>query len=164
MSRYRRIRWQTRVFPIVWFLTCLGGVVSASSLGAAAEPSKNQVTGPPADEYLVFPLPTTGPDGSPQVPVVAPADSEASPFGWHDTDGDPDPDFTDTRGNNVSAQEDQDANNSGGFVDANDFVAVQGNFGADNGLGGEGDANCSGGFVDANDFVAVQGNFGADCG
>jgi extracellular elastinolytic metalloproteinase len=42
-------------------------------------------------------------------------DPLASPFGWHDTNGSPGADFTDTRGNNVFAQEDRDANNSGGF-------------------------------------------------
>ena len=70
--------------------------------------------GPPADEYLVFPLPAGSPDDAPQSLEVGPADVDASPFGWHDTDGDLDYDFTDTRGNNVNAQEDLDANNSGG--------------------------------------------------
>lgn len=56
-----------------------------------------------------------------------------------------------------------DADNSGSFVDANDFIAVQNNFGLDNGYGGLGDGNCSGSFVDANDFIAVQANFGNPC-
>lgn len=56
-----------------------------------------------------------------------------------------------------------DANNSGGSVNANDFLTVQSNFGTDNGLGGLGDANCSGGAVNANDFLTVQANFGANC-
>jgi subtilisin-like proprotein convertase family protein len=38
----------------------------------------------------------------------------ASPFGWHDTDGVAGAEFTDTRGNNVNAQEDKDANDTGG--------------------------------------------------
>lgn len=38
----------------------------------------------------------------------------ASQFGWHDTDGVAGAEFTDTRGNNVNAQEDKDANNTGG--------------------------------------------------
>ena len=37
-----------------------------------------------------------------------------SPFGWHDTNGAVGAEFTDTRGNNVNAQEDKDANNTGG--------------------------------------------------
>lgn len=52
-------------------------------------------------------------DGGRQV-VVNPANSVASPFGWHDTNGAAGSEFTDTRGNNVFAQDDIDANNSGG--------------------------------------------------
>ena len=36
-------------------------------------------------------------------------------FGWHDTNGAPGAEFTDTRGNNVFAQEDADANDTGGY-------------------------------------------------
>src|SRR5262249_9789439 len=39
----------------------------------------------------------------------------ASPFGWPDTNGAGGAEFPDTRGNNVSAQEDTDANDTGGF-------------------------------------------------
>ena len=46
---------------------------------------------------------------------VNPADPAASPFGWNDTNGAAGAEFTDTRGNNVSAQEDADDNDSGGF-------------------------------------------------
>ncbi|MBI5759983.1 MAG: M36 family metallopeptidase [Planctomycetales bacterium] len=59
--------------------------------------------------------PAESPIDGPRVLVVNPADSTASPFGWHDTNGIVGAEFTDTRGNNVSAQEDTDANNAGGF-------------------------------------------------
>lgn len=39
----------------------------------------------------------------------------ASPFGWHDTNGAAGAEHTITKGNNVQAQEDTDANNTGGF-------------------------------------------------
>ncbi len=65
--------------------------------------------------YRVFPIPLESPNHGAQSMVADPADGLASPFGWHDTDGTAGAEFTDTRGNNVSAQEDQDANNSGGF-------------------------------------------------
>lgn len=111
----RRSRRRTGVsIAILWSLAGCGAAAFSSSLGAAEGAGEVEVGTPPADEYLVFPLPTTGPDESSQIQAIAPADPEASPFGWHDTDGDLDPDFTDTRGNNVSAQEDQDANNTGG--------------------------------------------------
>lgn len=39
----------------------------------------------------------------------------ASPYGWHDTNGAAGAEHTITKGNNVQAQEDTDANNTGGF-------------------------------------------------
>ena len=39
----------------------------------------------------------------------------ASPFGWHDDDGVVGAEYTTTRGNNVLASEDEDANNSAGY-------------------------------------------------
>ncbi len=51
--------------------------------------------------YQVFPFPYTSPqEVSPQV-VMNPADSIASPFGWHDTNGAEGAEFTITRGNNA---------------------------------------------------------------
>ncbi len=64
--------------------------------------------------YNIFDRPVEAPNDGSRSIVTDPWDSTASPFGWHDTDGDIDPDFTDTRGNNVRAQEDADANNTGG--------------------------------------------------
>ncbi len=65
--------------------------------------------------YRVFALPAENPDDAGRTLVVDPADAVASPYGWHDTNGAAGPEYTDTRGNNVWAQEDQDANNAGGF-------------------------------------------------
>lgn len=65
-------------------------------------------------QYRVFPFPFESPDETPQVLVSDPHDVIASPFGWHDTNGVAGPEFTDTSGNNVVAQEDFDGNNSGG--------------------------------------------------
>ncbi|MBI1878637.1 MAG: M36 family metallopeptidase, partial [Chloroflexi bacterium] len=66
------------------------------------------------DTYQVFALPKEHPNDGPRTLVINPADPTASPFGWHDTDGLPGAEFVDTRGNNVFAQDDLDANNSGG--------------------------------------------------
>ena len=43
--------------------------------------------------------------------VTNPADSLASPFGWHDKNGAAGPEYTITRGNNAHAFMDQDADN-----------------------------------------------------
>lgn len=67
------------------------------------------------DSYQVFPLPLASPDEGPRSLVVDAADPLASPFGWHDTNGAPGAEFSDTRGNNVSAQEDADQNDTGGY-------------------------------------------------
>ena len=67
-----------------------------------------------AAAYRVFPLPLVGPnDGADQL-VNDPSDPIASPFGWHDNDGVPGPEYTYTRGNNVIAQEDKNGNNGVG--------------------------------------------------
>lgn len=66
--------------------------------------------------YRVFPFPIDSPfdDGNPfndeRQLLVEPADPVASPFGWHDTDGRAGPEYTITRGNNVHAFQDRDAN------------------------------------------------------
>ena len=70
----------------------------------------NELEGGP--EYDVIPLPAESPLDSPQTTVFSPSDPTASPFGWHDTDGTAGAEFTDTRGNNVFAQTDLDANNN----------------------------------------------------
>lgn len=71
------------------------------------------------ESYRVFPSPLESPQDGVGLPnshslVSNPADLTASPFGWHDTDGVVGAEFNDTRGNNVSAQEDVDASDSGG--------------------------------------------------
>jgi cysteine-rich repeat protein len=67
------------------------------------------------DSYLVFEQPLMSPDEGAQSQVTSPADPVASPFGWHDTDGAPGAEFSDTRGNNVSAQEDADGDDAAGY-------------------------------------------------
>ena len=66
------------------------------------------------NSYSVFPLPAASPDDTAQTLVTDPADVSASPFGWHDDDGVAGAEYTDTRGNNVHAQDDLDGNNAGG--------------------------------------------------
>jgi extracellular elastinolytic metalloproteinase len=71
------------------------------------------------DQYRVYPQPVESPTfTNPQPPsdgrvlVLNPANSLASPFGWHDTNGAAGAEFTTTQGNNVTAYTDVDANNS----------------------------------------------------
>ncbi len=53
--------------------------------------------------YRVFAWPAESPTHGPQLLVKNPADSIASPFGWHDTNGQAGAEFTITRGNNTHA-------------------------------------------------------------
>lgn len=66
-------------------------------------------------QYRVIPTPYESPNHGPDSLVTDPADAIASPFGWHDTDGSAGAEFTITRGNNVYAYEDRDADNNPGF-------------------------------------------------
>lgn len=70
-----------------------------------------------AGTYRVFAVPTESPIHGPHELVSDPAHPTASPFGWHDINGDPDPEYTITRGNNVYAFEDRNGN---GNSDGND--------------------------------------------
>jgi extracellular elastinolytic metalloproteinase len=75
------------------------------------------------DQYRVYPRPVESPNHTTPLPpsdgrqlVVNPANTLASPFGWHDTNGAAGAESTLTTGNNVDAYTDVDANNS---ADAN---------------------------------------------
>ena len=74
---------------------------------------------PAEASYRVLPMPLENPEDGPGLPsaqsmVFDPADPVASPFGWHDVDGMVGAEFYETRGNNVTAQEDLNADNMGG--------------------------------------------------
>lgn len=64
--------------------------------------------------YRVFPLPLIAPNEGADAIVTDPSDALASPYGWHDYDGEPGADFEVTRGNNVLANEDRNGNNGAG--------------------------------------------------
>lgn len=67
--------------------------------------------------YEVFAFPKESPNDGPRTVETDPHDLLASPYGWHDTNGAVGAEFTDTRGNNVQAQTDLDANNAFGGSD-----------------------------------------------
>ncbi|WP_420458963.1 M36 family metallopeptidase [Neolewinella sp.] len=58
--------------------------------------------------YNVFPFGLESPADGPRQLLLEPADTLASPYGWHDTNGKPGPEYTTTRGNNVWAYRDAD--------------------------------------------------------
>jgi hypothetical protein len=94
----------------------IGATLARSTASAAAiEPPVS--TNPVLDgsSYRVFELPFEGPNDGERTLVENPADGDASPYGWHDTDGADGPEFTTLRGNNLHAYLDQDANNQPDF-------------------------------------------------
>ncbi len=62
--------------------------------------------------YNVFALPVESPAHGSRTLVVNPADPVASPYGWLDDNGQPGPEYTYTRGNNVWAYEDRANDNT----------------------------------------------------
>ncbi len=67
------------------------------------------------ENYRAYPLPLLGPGEGQRSLLIDPADAQASPFGWHGALSNTPPPYTDTRGNNVFAQEDTDADDTGGI-------------------------------------------------
>jgi extracellular elastinolytic metalloproteinase len=65
-----------------------------------------------AARYNVYKLPAESPNHGPRQIATDDQFPQASPFGWHDTNGVEGPEFTITRGNNVYAFEDKDNNDS----------------------------------------------------
>src|SRR5690554_5920269 len=65
--------------------------------------------------YNVFAIPVESPSHGARSIVVDPENLSASPYGWHDTNGQPGVEFTTTRGNNVYASEDRNANDQLGY-------------------------------------------------
>lgn len=67
-------------------------------------------------QYMVYPIPVESPNHGNRSLILNPAEANASPFGWHDTDGIDGAEFTITRGNNVWAQEDRAGTNGTGYA------------------------------------------------
>ena len=67
-------------------------------------------------EYRVFARLVESPNHGPRTLEIDPADSTASPYGWHDVNGLAGAEYTITRGNNVYATEDRDDDNAPGYA------------------------------------------------
>ena len=65
-----------------------------------------------ASAYRVYPFTVESPTYGSRVLITDPEDAVASPFGWHDTNGAAGAESTLTRGNNVNAYSDKDANDA----------------------------------------------------
>ena len=77
-----------------------------------ASVSKSSLAPPPAASYRVYAMPVESPNYGTRTLVANPENLVASPFGWHDTNGVDGAEFTNTRGNNTDAYDDDNANNN----------------------------------------------------
>ena len=90
---------------------------AAPFIGPMPEPLRindnaENTTAPPTAQYRVYAMPVESPNYGTRTLVTNPEHLTASPYGWHDTNGDDTPEFTNTRGNNVDAYDDDNANNN----------------------------------------------------
>ena len=105
-----------------WILQCNWGsehgeeaheMGSSCTMHRPIAPSKNTTLPIFADaSYNVYGVPVESPNHGVRSIITDPANTTASPYGWHDTNGIDGAEHTITRGNNVYAQEDQDGNNA----------------------------------------------------
>ncbi len=95
----------------------------------------NAVVNSMAPQYNVFPIPIESPIYGTRSEIVDPSTANASPFGWHDTDGVSGAEYTTTKGNNAEVKDDQLADNeftAGQFADGGtnldfDFPFIESN-------------------------------------
>ena len=97
----------------------LAGTLSRdASLSASATSATDAGTNNPVidgSSYEVYEITKESPNDGDRTIVQNPADANASPYGWHDTDAATGPEFTITRGNNAHAYLDQDNNGAPDF-------------------------------------------------
>ncbi|PQB05218.1 T9SS-dependent M36 family metallopeptidase [Aureitalea marina] len=108
------------IHELDWVVSCSFGTEPHSHAGHSSKEELSMLFPASAaaggsNQYRVFPAPIESPNHGNDQLVQDPSSSNASPFGWHDTNGSAGAEFTITRGNNVWAQEDRNANNGVGF-------------------------------------------------
>jgi hypothetical protein len=77
--------------------------------------SRSTTTAVMGDAYRIYDIPVESPNHGTRILATDPADSLASPYGWHDDNGVTGAEYTITRGNNVLAQDDINGNNGSGY-------------------------------------------------
>jgi uncharacterized repeat protein (TIGR01451 family) len=74
---------------------------TGGSYRVPTQPASAPATAADPNSYLVYTLPKRNPFDGDRTLVTDPADSAASPYGWHDTNGQAGAEYTTTRGNNT---------------------------------------------------------------
>ncbi len=78
-------------------------VLKESPVPSPQAPAPPPPTPLDGSSYRVYAIPTESPNHGPHELITEPGDQLFSPFGWHDINGSPGPEYTITRGNNVHA-------------------------------------------------------------
>ncbi|KXK37752.1 MAG: M36 family metallopeptidase [Saprospiraceae bacterium] len=86
------------------------GIATIRSNDDHAQPVGNLLMGSDTPMYNVYELPVESPIHGQRTIVSDDQYTVSSPFGWHDVNGQPGPEYTITRGNNVYAFQDKDNN------------------------------------------------------
>jgi extracellular elastinolytic metalloproteinase len=105
------------------------GLARSTGAAEAVAVSPNPVDD--GSSYRVFAIPKESPNDGDRSLVQNPADANASPYGWHDTNGAPGAESTLARGNNVHAYLDQDNNNAADFGEPDGGAGLDFDFPAD---------------------------------
>ncbi len=87
-------------------------IQSSNAVEITPHPQPKTYNTDAAGSYRVFAPPLESPLAGARSLVVSPANDNASPFGWHDTNGVPGAEYAITRGNNVHAYQDINSNNA----------------------------------------------------
>lgn len=110
-----------------WIVSCVYGAPNPNNWSISHSkktskhvdfnPQNSMLSATDGSQYNVFARPVESPIHGDRSIVTNPADEDASPYGWHDTDGADGPEFTITRGNNVWAYGNRDAQTVGAEPD-----------------------------------------------
>jgi Zn-dependent metalloprotease len=117
-----------------WVLKCDFGSCGHQWHGTTKRPipsTADLLPAPPpnTDQYRVFAIPVESPSHGPRSLVVGPYNTTASPFGWHDLDGEIGHETTNTSGNNVDAYDDiANLDAPGQFADADENLQFNFNY------------------------------------
>jgi extracellular elastinolytic metalloproteinase len=102
-----------------WVVNCTADHSITEGRGHVHGPACEEASVPTpllANSYNVFAMPLESPSHGGRTNETTPwTAGSGSPFGWHDTNGSAGNEYTITRGNNVYASEDQNADNNPGF-------------------------------------------------
>lgn len=147
-----------------WVTKCTFDPSSFSGNSVASHPATHHHLEPASEEggYRVFPLPLENPNDGASTFETNPFDVTASPWGWHDTNGETGADYTITRGNNVHAYEDMANMNEPGYSPGSESLTFDYSYSVDNEMLPNRDAAITNLFYANNKIHDIMYHYGFD--